>query len=349
MAIRSLPINSAVKFNEFCEFKNVDKYLPDLTAEKMNVTTNAATTPDMNQLEERTFVILDSVLGAGLAMCLLIGLPGNLVALKNFRNSRRDTLSNKLYIAACTIDLCSSVVHLPVTIGLFNSRRPGVFGNQHFCNSWYFVLLFLQQTSMFVAMLLSVSRTIVIISPFYEVRKGAVLLSIPINLLLYLVFTGTFFFYSSAVYEVAIVYCCRGYTGNPYIFNMYHVYYSLSTGAPPIIVFISFIISVRVLLRKNMTQNSTKSTSSGMTKKRDNARRHASITIAYFSAIFLVCNSLTFANNVLYTYTIVDGRYPGPLYSSTAMFFYAWPICEICCTVLNATLNSVLYNWRMKM
>lgn len=317
----------------------------------MNVTTPAATTPNMDLLEERTYIILDSVLGFGLALCLLIGLPGNLVALKNFRNSKKSTLSNKLYIAACTIDMCSCVVHLPVTIGLFNSRRPGVFGNSHFCNSWYFVLLFLQQTSMFVAMLLSVSRAIVILRPFHEVRKRAVLLSIPVNLLFFLAFTGTFFFYSSAVYEIAIVYCCRGYTGSPYVFNTYHVYYSLSTGAPPIIVLISFVISVKVLWKKNLAhQKSSRSSSScGKTERVDDARRHASITIAYFSAIFLVCNSLTFANNVLYTYTIVDGEYPGPIYSSTAMFFYAWPICEICCTVLNATLNSVLYNWRMKM
>jgi hypothetical protein len=73
--------------------------------------------------------------------------------------------------------------------------------------------------------------------------------------------------------------------------------------------------------------------------------KQAFITIALFSANFLICNSFAFANNVLYTLSIKIGYFT--LYSSKFMLLYSWIFAEILCTVLNATLNPILYFCRM--
>jgi hypothetical protein len=40
--------------------------------------------------------------------------------------------------------------------------------------------------------------------------------------------------------------------------------------------------------------------------------------------------------------------YPGNFHENKFMFFYSWVLSELFCTVLNASLNPMLYVWRMK-
>ena len=68
----------------------------------------------------------------------------------------------------------------------------------------------------------------------------------------------------------------------------------------------------------------------------------------YFSVIFLACNTVYFLNNVAFNYTMKELKpYPGPIYGNNFMFFYSWIIGEFLSTVLNASLNPVLYLCRM--
>ena len=135
------------------------------------------TTPDVNLLLETQYRVYDCLIAVGFLVCFFIGLPGNCLALKYFINTKRRNLSDLLYIVACCIDICSSIIHLPVAVNLLNARKRGIFGNRVFCSMWYFALMLLQQMSMFVVMLISLSRAIVIIFPFYKVSKKAVLAS----------------------------------------------------------------------------------------------------------------------------------------------------------------------------
>ena len=136
------------------------------------------TTPDLTMIQDTQYRVYDGLIAAGFFVCFLIGLPGNCLALKYFLNRKRHTLSTLLYIVASTIDICSSVIHLPVAVNLLNKRTPGLLGNTIFCSMWYFILQLLQQMSMFVVMLISLSRTIVIIFPFYKVNRRAGILSV---------------------------------------------------------------------------------------------------------------------------------------------------------------------------
>ncbi len=116
--------------------------------------------------------IWDRLLGTSLILSTLVGAPANVMVLKYFRSKRDRNLSTKLYIAICCIDICTCVAHFPVTISLFSDRYPVLFNNMAFCMAWAIVFKFLQRSSMFLVMLLSISRCIAVALPFRNVNKN---------------------------------------------------------------------------------------------------------------------------------------------------------------------------------
>ena len=298
-------------------------------------------TPDVYHfMQERQFRTYDGLIAILLCFCLAIGLPGNCIALRYFIQTRNRHLSTHLYIAACSIDIVSSVIHLLVTANLLNGRDPGLLANGVYCKVWYFTLLSLQLMSMFVLMLQSLSRALAIQFPFYKIKKKIFLMSIPVALLYYSVWNVLYFFNSAHFhYSYGFGYCDVYWEkGASFVFEtMNQINYDACTGIPPVIVFGAMITAIAKLRTQNLSPVS----------QRHN--RRASLTIIYFAALFLTCNLLTFLNNALYTYTrMTESAYPGRIYENQFMFFYSWLISEICCTVLNASLNPILYVCRMR-
>ena len=231
---------------------------------------------------------------------------------------------------------------------MFNQREPGMMKSEVFCTVWYYILLSVQVMSMYVVMLLSVSRAIVIHFPFYKINKKLALATVPVYFLHQATWIILSFISSSHVYSLTAGFCQREFRGErmiPVVKTLYHINYCVSTGVPPIAVFVSLVVSLKKL------HQDTNELSDGENGENSSHRnnRQASLAILYFSATFLLCNSFTFVNTVLFTITyVVRNDYPGKIYSNTFMFFYSWSISEIFCTVLNATLNPLLYYWRMK-
>ena len=114
----------------------------------------------------------DKLLGTLMVTCTLFGVPANVLALKYFWSRRSKALPDLLYQAICVIDTCTCVAHIPVAIALFGGRYPFLFNNLIFCATWQTLFNFLQLISMFLVMLLSVSRCIAIALPFHEVHKN---------------------------------------------------------------------------------------------------------------------------------------------------------------------------------
>ena len=294
-------------------------------------------TPDIGLLEQTEYRTFDCLIAAGFCVCLLIGLPGNCLALSYFIQTNKRNLSTILYMAACTIDILSSVVHLPVTFNLFNKRNPGLLSNSVFCSVWNTLLFVLQPMSVFVVMLVSLTRAIVIVSPFYRVKKKYVILSMIVALLFYvswnlqsLIVNGTY------KYSYGFGYCLFITYDNIAIADM--INYTVCMGVPTLIVFGACVVSIWKLQNGNMTNET------------QNRKRKSSITIIYFTVIFLLCNFTTFLNSTLFTAAelFYGSYYPGPIYRNSFMFFYSWLLSEIFCTVLNASLNPVLYFYRMR-
>ena len=288
---------------------------------------------------ETQYRIYDGLIAFGLLVCFVIGLPGNCLALRYFLHTKKRNLSTLLYIVACSIDIGSSVIHLPVAFNLLNNRTVGLLSNQVVNSIWYFVLMLLQIMSIFVVMTLSLSRAIVIKYPFNQVNKRAVLVSIAVYLFYHCICNSLFFFLPEAAMDSSYG-TSTSDASLPESLLLYLLYmfnYSACLGIPPIIVFLTFLVSI-VMLRKNPVANN-------VSQRRN---QHASITITYFTAFFLCCNCFTYINCCLFTYTLLSNSYPGPIYDNYFMSSYSWLLSEIFCTVLNASLNPLLYVWRMR-
>ena len=295
------------------------------------------TTPDIRLLEQTEYRTFDCLIAAGFCVCLLIGLPGNCLALSYFIQTKKRNLSTILYMTASTIDILSSVVHLPVTFNLYNQREPGLLSNSVFCSVWNTLLFVLQPMSVFVVMLLSLTRAIVIVSPFYRVKKKYVIVSMIVALLFHVGWNLQSLIVSGKYeYSYGFGYCL--FITYDYIAFADMINYTICMGVPTLIVFVACIISIWKLNNETMTNE---------TQRR---KRQSSITIIYFTVLFLLCNFITFINSTLLTITEIfcGSYYTGPIYRNSFIIFYSWLLSEIFCTVLNASLNPVLYFYRMR-
>ena len=198
---------------------------------------------------ETQYRIYDGLITFGLFICLVIGLPGNCLALKYFVHTKKRNLSTLLYIVACSIDVGSSVIHLPITFSLLKNRNPGLLDNQSFCLIWTFILLLLQQMTIFVVMTLSLSRVIVIKYPFYKVNKRAVLVSIALYLIYHCIWNTIISTQETCTTALSDEVPQRSLLLS--IFFMFN--YSACLGIPPIIVFLTFLVSI-VMLQKDRSQ-----------------------------------------------------------------------------------------------
>ena len=294
-----------------------------------------SSTPDVEILSQAQYRVYDGLLATGLCLCFLIGLPGNCLSLTYFIRSKKRNLPTLLYITACCIDIVSCVIHLPVTANLLNRRKAGLLGNKVFCGIWYFTFLNLQIMSMFVVMMLSVTRAIVIVFPFYKIRKKTVFISIFIALLYIMTWETVYIFSGKYYYSTAFTYCAFD-NKKDLMQYLSDLNFSLMNGILPVIVFAAVLVSNLNIGNQNQLP--------GTQSNRQNASR----TIIYFATVFLVCNSLTFLNNALLTFSDFSEKSYTHFYNNTFMFFYSWQLSEIFCTVLNAAINPILYIFRFK-
>ena len=135
----------------------------------------APVTPDVTEFlsndHYNTYKIYDYILASILTLCTTVGIPGNIISLLYFYSSKRQDFSCLIYTLVCGIDVCTCILPIPVIIALFNARKPGLFAETLFCVPWTIVRYFLQRISMFLVMLLSVSRSIKMIFIRYEIKK----------------------------------------------------------------------------------------------------------------------------------------------------------------------------------
>ncbi|XP_063692451.1 tachykinin-like peptides receptor 86C [Bolinopsis microptera] len=288
------------------------------------------------------FTPLDFSLGSLLFVCALVGIPGNIFGLFYFNfKTRRDRVT-LLYIVICGVDTMTSFSHLPVAIALFRGRKPGVFNNHLFCALWESLYTILQKTSIFLVLLLSVSRTIAIVKPFYKIRIITVMCSllayvfililIPVVQYVVIPLRGEF------KYSWDGAYCYYNFE-----MKFEHAVNLVMVGLPPILTFISFLVSII-----RLTADRKKVGPGAKAKETQKWKYRASVTIVLFTTLFLVCNLPLFINmlhNMTTRFFGVD--YPGVYFGTRFMYWYSWHVAKMESVVVNAALNPVLYFWRM--
>ena len=192
----------------------------------------------------------DKALSVSLLLFSVLGLLGNTAACAYFRSNEKTGLAPWLYTLICTVDIVTSLTGFPVAVSLFLDRKPVMFNSQVFCTTWNLTFRYLQIISMYLVLLLSVTRCILISFPFYKIRKQAVLASV----LLYTVFlmlknlvvavTPSLNLISQYSSDVAYCYDWFGKNGTRSGMMIKYVAFVVEAGVPPILTFFSFLITV---------------------------------------------------------------------------------------------------------
>ena len=206
--------------------------------------------------------------------------------------------------------------------------------------TWEGLYNILPYFSMFLVMLLTVTRTIAIIQPFRKIKTA--------NIYYLIAGYGIFLIaniplkkhFETTWYVKEFGYCLSTskLDGQAYqiIQNLLLI---LQVALPSVIIFMSFCVSVNRLLRRPNPQM-------GAWK----VRQRVSVTIAMFTGLFLFWNFPFFINIFLILIIQISPNmdYPEPYFTSEFMGSYSWIISKVLFVVMNATCNPVLYMCRMK-
>lgn len=272
-------------------------------------------------------------------LCTLFGAPANLIALKYFLSKRQRDLATSLYIAICVVDTVTCLSHVPVVLVLFQGRYPVLFNFVPVCAAWKLLFSFIQQFSMFLVTLMSVSRTLAIVLPFYRVSKKTCIISLNVYVALLIAIDSLEAVISDLDYDTDSCFCYFS-AKNPHWGIAIEALWTTKVGVPAIISFISFgIMTVRMFHNKHLENSPGK----------EGHLKRAAVTVSLFTALFLLCNLPFFIITALYAVSLCFGySYPEPFFASHFMRLYSWVIAKVVFTVINATLNPLLYYFRMK-
>ena len=289
---------------------------------------------------------IDLYVAIPLSFCLLVGLIGNLLAFLYFCRDPQRSLSTLLYTTICAVDFCTCTLAPAVIMSLVSGRNPRLFGTYNFCAVWALAYDYCQRISMFLVMLMSVSRCIAVIRPFAARRKRPVF-GVLIGYIVFISLHNVvdFVLHSVFWYGPDVVYCfmdaTRGVGGLSLLLS--ELLFTVEMGLPILLACISFLLTTVTLLR--MTRSGSVST---VTRRSLEKSKRASVTITIFTGLVLVCNLPYFVGNFVYAVSKGQGhKYPGSLFGSPFMFWYSWLVFKVILVVLNASTNPVLYFWRM--
>eukprot|EP00116_Pleurobrachia_bachei_P007393 sb/3467655/ len=240
---------------------------------------------------------------------------------------------------------------------------PVLFGYHIICTGWRVLFKSFTRMSVFLVLLLSVSRAISMVAPLRKVSR-TVVLRVLVVYLFYLpteviVFSIVWRNETGVTYDITGVYC---FEDQPE--NLYNSLYVASLGLPAILITFSFIVSV-VAIRNSMKRRSLfrrvavprgVNREEGRRMRRplvDAAKRQASWTILIFTLTYLIFNLPHCINMILWMITmnrtVPEGeyRYPGTFYDNKFMYAYSWNITEVLSCGLNSASNPLVYYCRM--
>ena len=285
----------------------------------------------------------DILIGVFLLLVVFTGIGGNIAALAYFWKRRDDNLSKLLYTIISITDICTSTVTIAVIPTLFKGRRPGLFRSYGICGAFSMLFKHLQRFSMYMVMMISVTRTIAIFKPFYKIRKKGVVVACLAFEIFWIAVDVAFLASGSLqmVYYAPAASCgvIPGVGVQIWTWNFYIIIFLLWLVLGTLFVLISLILSLRTVagMRKRSTIQNAK-----VKKFVD-----VSLTITLFTAAFLLCNLpllilQTWANIVYFIGTEADYENKNDVYG-----WYGLVIAHVFLTTFNAASNPCLYLTRM--
>jgi hypothetical protein len=293
------------------------------------------------------FIRLDMLWGAILAVMSLIGTLGNILSIYYFVKKCKQTIHDVLYKFMSIVDTINSLTCWPVIIVLFATRNEMLFENRSFCGIWTCLFQATNTIALFLVMVISVSRTVSVIAPFHKLREFLILGAIGLYAAAEVVFFAGL--YGAGVIKFVYYYDMGYCTIVPKSFKKVpkrqilwdHVFIpvaNLKTLGPIFITFLSFVISVCVLVTRK---------TNGTIARKEQKIRKVSVTITMFTAIFLFCQlPLLITKMMSHSIKWIPGTpdfftYEAYMGWNYSLFF------QVVFPVLNSTLNPFLYYCRM--
>ena len=123
----------------------------------------------------------DITIGVILSLCTIIGLPCNILAFihftRRFSRNINSRFFTRLYSVISLIDCLICVIQFPIIQALFGGRDSDalLFKDFVFCNTWTVLIMTFIMLSVFLVLMLSVSRLLLIRFPHIQMR-----LSLPV-------------------------------------------------------------------------------------------------------------------------------------------------------------------------
>ncbi|XP_063677918.1 uncharacterized protein LOC134813916 [Bolinopsis microptera] len=240
----------------------------------------------------------DVAVGCVVIVMCVVALLGNSLSVAYFWEQRRKTIYPLLYSFMSILDITSSLVSLPVIVTLFSSRDPVMFGNGAFCLIWTVLFYYLLRISIFLVLLISVTRTMGMTLPMYKTKQRTVLLSLAAYSAIILI-VDTVYLSTGMLrmrYREKEAFCemfepedLKKYTTTT---SIYFIFIKLEIIVPSVLIIISFIVGTMALVRRIKCCKKM--------KKDESQFRDASVTVTLFTATYLVCYLPCLCLEVLY-------------------------------------------------
>ena len=279
----------------------------------------------------------------------MIGILGNAISCSYFWKGRKRTIHDFLYWSISVFDILTSVSSFPVVLSLLNERAPMLFDSSVFCTSWPIIFSFFIRVSMVLMILISITRAFAICFPLrpnrHQFQAGKFALGVSAYSILLFTIDMAFVLTDhkskeKGVYYMEKVSFCTIFADRKWAKDdrlWTHLYLSalhVQLLLPCLVVFISFLVSTISLLKRKTIK----------TEDENNFRR-ISVTIAIFTALFLICYIPGFVLQLVHFISLFNVKLE--LLGSRNFQHYGKLIIQIVLPLLNSGANPCIYLSRM--
>lgn len=139
--------------------------------------------PSLPQWAIRSLDVFNGVLALYIAT---FGVLWNIMALSFFLRSRKDVIKI-IYISITFVDLLTCLMMAPIGISDLDFRNAHFFANKVLCNAHGFLWNVAARLTVFLVMVLSITRTVYLLFPFKKISKKAVVITITVYIVVQLV------------------------------------------------------------------------------------------------------------------------------------------------------------------
>ena len=315
-------------------------------------------------------------------LCMLVGLPGNLISLQYFiskgggaggtAHNGNKAFFNRIYVLISAVDAIVCLTLVPVIASFLYLREEYWFANHLFCMIWGMLWEMVPYFSVYLVGLMSISRTVVLIKPLCPLKMKVFWgLTIAYATFLILRTLGPIWI-DAADYKYiwSDVYCYE-LPKKDWSYKFNSISRSLTLAAPIIPICISCATSYTIIILNERKQNKMRHPSVVAcmplckgpqlpAKKKLKINHHkkstpmnATRTILIFTIAYIVFNIPIFINYLLmsiagWSKDCVDDCYHKKYGAYPILIWYSWNFTYIMCVALNSMINPIIYYWRMR-